>query len=199
MEAWWTSLSTLTQTLYVVAIFFSAFFAWQLVAALVGLGGGEELGGGGAEADEVGPEVDDGAQQGSVAAFKLLSIRSLIAFGMLFGWAGALYLQKGYAVSTAMVYAVIWGGAGMFVVSYFFHTIRRMEESGTPSLDSCLGAEAEVYISIPEGGAGQVRVMESGAVSYISAKAKNGAAIESKTQVLVLRTLDATTVEVEPL
>ena len=44
MEAWWTGLSTLNQGLYIVAIFFSALFLWQLVASLVGLGGGVVVG-----------------------------------------------------------------------------------------------------------------------------------------------------------
>ena len=199
MEAWWTALSTLNQTLYIVAVFFSAVFAWQLVAALVGLGGSVEVGGGGdAGAGDAGPEVDDDAQQGSIDAFKLLSIRSIIAFGMLFGWAGALYLESGYQVSGALIYAVVWGSAGMVLVSYFFHTIRRLEETGNPQLETCIGTEGEVYIDIPEHGAGQVRVTESGAVSYVSARGRDGIAIPGKTTVLVLRTLDATTVEVEP-
>ena len=40
-------------------------------------------------------------------------------------------------------------------------------------------------------------MLESGAISYVSAKGRDGAAIPSKTPVLVLQTLDATTVEVE--
>ena len=193
MEVWWTGLGTLNQGLYVLAVFFSVFFVWQLVAALVGLGGGGDL-------TDVGDAESDGTADvgdGSVAAFKLLSLRSLIAFGMLFGWAGALYLQSGQEVSSALVYAVVWGSAGMVLVSYFFHTIRRLEETGNPRLETCIGTEGEVYIDIPENGAGQVRVMESGAVTYVSAKGRDGTAIPSRTPVRVLQTLDATTVEVE--
>ena len=162
MEVWWTNLSTLNQSLYVLAVFFSVFFVWQLVAALMGLGGGGDL----ADVDDARPDAVEDVQDGSVDAFKLLSLRSLIAFGMLFGWAGALYLQSGQEVSSAILYAVVWGGAGMVLVSYFFHTIRRLEETGNPRLETCVGTEGEVYIDIPEGGSGQVRVMESGAVSF---------------------------------
>ena len=119
MEAWWTQLTTLNQIFYIVAIFFSVFFVWQLVAALVGLGGSEDLGGdSGVDAGDAGPGIDD-TQEESVAAFKLLSIRSVIAFGMLFGWAGAFYLQAGHKVPNALAYALVWGAVGMFLVSYF--------------------------------------------------------------------------------
>jgi hypothetical protein len=40
-------------------------------------------------------------------------------------------------------------------------------------------------------------VMESGAVTVVSARGRNGTAIPSKTPVRVLQTLDATTVEVD--
>lgn len=193
MEVWWTGLSTLNQGLYILAVFFSVFFVWQLVSALIGLGGAAGL----VDVSDVETDATDDGQDGSVAAFKLLSLRSLIAFGMLFGWAGALYLESGEEVTTTMVYAVVWGAAGMVLVSYFFHTIRRLEETGNPSLKTCIGTEGEVYIDIPENGAGQVRLMESGVVTVVSARGRNGTAIPSKTPVRVLQMLDATTVEVD--
>ena len=198
MEAWWAGLSALNQGLYVVAIFFSTLFLWQLVTSLVGLGGGVDVGDD-VSSEDAGSQIDNGLDEGSVEAFKLLSIRSIIAFGMLFGWAGALYLQSGEEVSAALLYGLVWGSAGMVIVAYFFHNIHRLTETGNPKLATCVGTSGEVYIDIPEQGAGQVRVVESGVVSYVSARGKNGTAIPSKTPVQVLRTLDATTVEVEPI
>ncbi len=104
MEAWWTNLTALNQTFFAIAIFFSSLFFWQLLAAPVGLGGGGGADSGDAALDDAGPEIDDGIQDASAAAFKLLSVRSIIAFGMLFGWAGALYLQSGTEVESALLY-----------------------------------------------------------------------------------------------
>ena len=159
-------------------------------------------GGGHADLGDTGPEVDDmghdaGDHHDGSAVFKLLSIRAVIAFGMLFGWAGALYLQSGEGLTDALLYGVFWGAAGMVLVAYFFHTIQRLSETGNPKLETCIGTEGEVYLDIPENGTGQVRVMESGAVSYVSARGRDGAAIPSRTPVLVLRTVDSTTVEVD--
>jgi membrane protein implicated in regulation of membrane protease activity len=199
MEAWWTNLTTLNQILYLVAIFFSTLFAWQFAAALLGLGGGADVGGGDATAGDAGPEIDDMVQDASVAAFKLLSVRSIIAFGMLFGWAGALYLQSGTEVESALLYSLVWGAAAMVAVAYFYHGIQQLTETGNPKLETCVGASGEVYIDIPENGIGQIRVVESGAVSYVSARGKNGAPIPNKTPVWVRRVIDGTTLEVEQI
>jgi len=193
MEAWWTGLTALNQTLYVVAIFFSTLFLWQFVTALIGLGGSIHL-----DIQDTGPEVDDSIHDHGTATFKLLSVRAVIAFGMLFGWAGAMYLQSGMEVAEALLHGLVWGAAGMFVVAYFFYKIQHLSESGTQDLETCVGTSGEVYIDIPEDGAGQVRVMESGAVNFVAAKGRDGIAIPHKTPVHILRTLDMTTVEVEP-
>ena len=200
MDAWWTDLTTLNQILYIVAMFFSAFFVWQLLAVLFGLGSafGASISGDTGIGD-AGPEFNDGLADGTVASFKLLSIRSLIAFGMLFGWAGALYLQRGLDTQTALLYALVWGGAAMAVVAYFFRGIQQLTETGNASLDTCVGTSGEVYLDIPDGGAGQVRVTESGAVAYVSARGKNGMPISTRTPVRILRVVDPTTLEVEPL
>ena len=199
MEAWWTNLTALNQALYALAIFFSSLFLWQLVAALIGLGGGGGVDGGNAALEDAGPEVDDGARDASTAVFKLLSIRSIIAFGMLFGWGSALYLQSGMEVRGALLYGLVWGVGAMVAVAYFFHGIQRLTETGNPKLQTCVGTSGEVYIDIPQDGTGQVRVTESRVVTYVSARGRDGAAIPHQTPVRVLRVIDASTLEVEQI
>jgi membrane protein implicated in regulation of membrane protease activity len=133
----------------------------------------------------------------TVASFKLLSIRSIIAFGMLFAWAGALYLMDSVAVPQAMLYALAWGLAGMLVVSALFYLMRRMTETGNIRLATCVGQPGTVYMDIPADGAGKVRTLVSGTVSFVPARAAGGAALKSGTPITVRRLLDATTVEVE--
>ncbi|MBM4355223.1 MAG: hypothetical protein FJ109_15805, partial [Deltaproteobacteria bacterium] len=128
MMEWWNGLSSLNQGFYAAAAFFSVFFLWQLVSALIGLSGGEDAGVGG-DHDVGGPDAgspdaahaggDDGSHDpgATVSAFKLLSVRSIIAFFTLFCWAGALYLQEGVAISLTLLYAFLWGLAAAVAVS----------------------------------------------------------------------------------
>ncbi len=200
MQIWWTELTPLNQVLYGVAVFFSLLFLWQFIATLIGLGDSADgIAQDGLSADDAGPDVDDGPYDHGAPTFQLLSVRSVIAFGMLFGWAGALYLDAGFSIEESALRALVWGSAGMVLVAYFFYKVQQLSESHTRNLSSCIGNEGEVYIDIPENGTGQIRVMESGAVNYISARGKSGQSIHHKTPVRVLRTLDVTTVEVEPI
>ena len=200
MQAWWIELTPINQTLYGVAVFFSLLFLWQFITALLGLSGSvESFAHDDLNAGDVGPDVDNDLQDHGVATFTLLSVRSVIAFGMLFGWASALYLESGLEIEESFLRGIVWGSAGMALVAYFFYKVQQLSESHNRRLSSCIGNEGEVYIDIPKNGADQIRVMESGAVNYISARSKNGLSIEHQTPVRVLRTIDITTVEVEPI
>lgn len=199
MQAWWSELAPLTQAFYGCAVFFTLLFLWQFITTLTGLGDSADGFTDDFNADDAGPDVDSGPYDHGAATFQLLSLRSVIAFGMLFGWAGALYLDLGLSVEESVLRGLVWGGAGMVLVAYFFYKVQQLSESHNRNLSSCIGNEGEVYIDIPENGTGQIRVMESGSVNYISARSKGGHAIQNKTPIRVLRTLDITTVEVEPI
>jgi len=224
----WPELNTLTRGFYLVALFFSVIAIWQLIATFSGLVGGDDVDvDGDVEGDFDGdvdvdgppqtppdgtglPDIDDlaatrlsdellAADAATIAAFKLLSVRSILAFCTLFSWAGAMYLDQGKETGSALIFAFLWGGAAMGIVAGIFYLMRRLSETGTQRLGSALRRRGVAYLEIPEGGEGQVRVRVSGIVSYVKARGTGGQAIPSGTPVRVVRTLDQTTVEVEPL
>ena len=212
---WWSSLTQLNQMFFAAAAFFSIFFLWQLLAALMGLGG-EEVDVGEAdvgdldvgEADvgdlDVGDvdEFEPGAEAEaaeSMASFKLLSIRSIISFFTLFTWGGALYLYWGTSPSSAMGYSVLWGLAGMCSVALIFWGMRKLTKAGTSDLRTCVGKPGTVYLDIPGDGMGEVRVTVSGVVSYVKARSADGKELKAGTPIRVVRRLDQTTVEVVPV
>jgi hypothetical protein len=135
----------------------------------------------------------------SLATFRLLSIRSVLAFGTLFSWAGALYLQDAVFPVIALIRAVLWGLAGMVIVALFFWVLPRLTEEGTQNLDTAVGTTGQVYINIPEDGLGQIRVLVSGTVSFIRARSRGGHPLAAGTMVRVVQRVDAMTLEVEEL
>ena len=136
---------------------------------------------------------------GGVIAFTLVSIRSVIAFATLFTWAGTLYLISGTSVVLTVVYSLAWGLVAMFAVSYLVHKLVQLQETGNISLWNCIGEEALVYMDIPADGAGKVRVVVSGVLSYVDARTRGEEPLFAGTKVRVSRILDANTIEVVPM
>lgn len=207
MQAWWDNLTALNQGFYIAAAFFSVFLVWQLLAALIGLAGGEEADADltdahDADADALDAheldhgEFTDAAE--SMAAFRLLSIRSVLAFCTLFAWAGALYLQNGKEITWAMLFAILWGAVAMIVVALIFHTMRKMTETGTMRLASCVGTSGVVLLDIPAGGTGEARVTVSGAVQRLKARGLGDQGVPAGTPIVVHRLLAPDILEVKP-
>jgi membrane protein implicated in regulation of membrane protease activity len=194
----------LVDAYWIAAVFFSVLFGWQLLSTLLGgFGGAEHVDTGGTDVHDVGPagghDVQESTVHGadSMASFKLLSVRSVTAFGLLFGWAGILYTRAGTSVDRTLIYSVLWGCVGMAIVSALFYFLMRMAETGTRRLETCVGQRATVYMDIPKGGTGQVRTMVSGVISFVNARSVSDEALAAGTPVVVKRLLDANTVEVE--
>jgi hypothetical protein len=183
------------------ALFFSVLFGWQLLATLFGhFGGGDNIDAGAAhDVGAGGHDVAAGhdAAVDSVASFKLLSIRSMTAFGLLFGWAGVLYHRAGVSENLTILYSLIWGFVGMLIVSALFYFFMRMTESGTRRLSTAVGQPATVYMDIPTGGAGQVRVLCGGSICFVSARSVGGEAMKAGAAVVIKRVIGPNVVEVE--
>ena len=110
-----------------------------------------------------------------------------------------MYLNMGVPMGAALLYAFGWGLAGWAVVLVLINLMRRLTETGTAKLSTCVGAAGSVYLDIAAGGQGEVRVPVSGVMSLVKARAAGDGQIKPGTAVRVVRMLDKTTVEVQPV
>lgn len=204
MESWWQGISALNKVFAMSALAFTALFLWQIFLMILGMdtGGHDHLGGGGVDhgsLDHTGGgsgEHADGAGEEAVT-FTLVSVRSLIAFGMLFSWAGTLYLAGGTSPILAILYSAAWGLAAMFLVSFVLFWLLRQQERGNASVWTAIGEEGTVYMNIPHEGTGKIRVMVSGAISFVNARSRDGSPLLAGTKVRVVGVVDDATLEVE--
>lgn len=196
---WWSGLDPVNQWFYAAAFFFSAFFLWQLIAAVMGLSGDHDVTSSvDTMADhDVGDVTAAHDASATIEIFRLLSFRSVLAFFTMFTWAGSLYMNKGRAVSLALVYATLWGLGGMVVVAGLMYLMRKATESGNSNLGTCVGGGGTVYLNIAADGEGEVRVNVSGVVHTVRARAADGAALKAGTLIHVKRVLGPNMVEVE--
>jgi hypothetical protein len=204
MTEWWNTLTHLNQAFYCSATFFSVFFLWQMLAALLGLAGDET------DVD-VDSDMDVDAQDGmddfeadaaddstaTLVAFKLLSIRAIITFCTLFSWGCALYLSRGDSVGRAMGVSTVWGLAGMASVALLLSWLPKLAHTGTRNINTALGTQGTVYLDIPADGAGEVRISVSNVISYTKARSATGKPLKTGTPIVVTRVIDQTSVEVK--
>lgn len=132
----------------------------------------------------------------ALGSFRLISVRSVLAFLTLFSWAGALYLGRGWSSMQAFLLAALWGAMGMVAVAAIFWAIPRLTEEGTMSVAKTIGMTATVYVNIPRQGTGQVRILVGDRISYLRARSATGYGIKAGTAVRVVG-LDGTVLEVE--
>ena len=213
MIDWWNGLSTLNQGFYAAAGFFSLLFLWQFIASMIGLAGGDvdietgaeadvdvdiDVGDGGLDLDDIeAHSIEDAAE--STMAFRILSVRAILAFLTLFSWAGAMYLDGGKSTGEALVLAVAWGIGAWVFVAVLIHWMKRLAETGTQRISTCVGKRGSVYLDIPSDGQGEVRVNVSGVISLVKARASGGDALKAGTPVHVVRALEGNSVEVRPV
>lgn len=202
MEAWWEGLSALNKVFAIFALAFSVAFIVQMIMMVLGLDAhGHDIGGSDIHAvdmHDVG-HASDADHGGPGVTLTFLSVRSIMAFGTLFTWAGTLYLATGTSLILAIIYSVLWGLAGLFAVSFLLYWLLRMQEIGNVPLWKAVGEEGTVYMDIPEEGTGKVRILCGGTICFVNARSKSNKPLLAGTPVKAVGTLDARTLEVELL
>lgn len=148
------------------AIVGTVFFALRLILLSVGHG------------MEVTTDLDiDPGHSDPTEGFKVLSVQSIAAFMMGFGWAG-LGALKGTGLTVGVSLGVAtFGGVGMvWLAALLLKGVYDLERSGNINLNSAVGSEAQVYAQIPAGGSGygQVRLTINGRQRYVKAASEGG-------------------------
>jgi hypothetical protein len=155
----------------VTAVIGTLFFLGRTVIMLVG--GDTDLhhdlgfnAAGGHAGGELGDHTD------SSTAFKILSIQTIAAFLMGFGW-GGLGVVRGWGmpVFIGVGVGVVTGSGMAWVLGKLLIWIARMQSSGTLSMESALYEEGTVYVRIPaaRAGRGLVRVVVDDRMQYYPA------------------------------
>ncbi len=162
------------------------------------------LGGFGADVDadadvDVDVDVDaDSDGSDSTDAFKLLSIQSIAAFLMGFGWGGVSgIIGLDWGLGLSLLLGVGFGVALMWLLGILMKAVYGLQSSGNIRIDNAIGLQGTVYAQIPAKGQGkgQVRlVIENRARMYNAASA--GEAISTNTAVRVTHVNDDNTLTV---
>ena len=195
---WWDALSGLEKFYWAIALPFTAFFAVQFLLTLIGLDGDHDV--------DLDHDIDvgDGGDTSIAEAgdsFQLFSIRSIISFFTIFGWAGITFLHLGWHPIGATIMAIVLGTGMMFLVSYIFHWMIRMQEDGTMNIHNAIFETGEVYIPIPANGKGKgkIQIAVQGTLRELEAITEGNINIPTGTKVKVKEIIDDEVLVVEPV
>ena len=218
MRIWWESLTLLQRVFACVAIPSTLLLVVQLALSLIGLGDHEsdldhdgvpdsvdlehdgipdgiDLDGDGvpdiavADLDHDGvPDGDHGSVSESLGSLRLFTLRGILAFLAVWGWAVLAITRAGRPWLMGVLLGLVLGAAAMVLIAVVMKMILRLQADGTVSLANAVGSGGEVYLSVPplRAGEGKVNVVIQETMTECAAVTDEEAAIPTGAKVTVV-------------
>lgn len=188
MNEWWAELAREEQVFYGIAIVSSLVMFIQLVLTLIG-----------AEFDS--PDGDFELEGGD-GDLGVLSIRTICAFFVGFGWGGLTALKQYDAtIIVASGAGFLTGSIFLFGVLWTMRALHSLKDDGTVDIKNAIGKVGSVYLPIPPNreGTGQIQVMIQGRERTVIAITDSPAELDNRERVTVVDLIDQQTILVAPI
>ena len=172
---WWNSLDLAAQIFYCIAIPASVILLIQTVLTFIGIGDGAEAD---ADADvDIPDDADtpDGVFGGDTVTethdfvglegLRVLTLRGIIAFFVVFGWVGVVMDSFDIKLYITIPVAFVCGVAIMFVLALIFRSLMKLRNNGNIDNKNAIGVSGKVYLTVPPSrqGQGKVQIIVQGA------------------------------------
>ncbi len=202
MAVWWESLSVLQQVFAYFAIPATIILIVQTILVLFGIGDNDLDTGDGLDAFDA-DDFGDGGDgfEGAGDGLALFSIRGIVAFFSVGGWAGIVVAERINSAFISIVIAFIAGAVALYSVALLFKLAAGLQSKGNLALENAVGKTAKVYITIPgsRAGFGKVTLTFQGRFAECDAVTDEGDALHTGALVTVTGLADASTLIVAPL
>ena len=180
----WSQISVLEQVFWIITIPATVFFVILLVLTIIG-----------AETDtgvDATTDVDASIADGDIIPFQFLSLKNIVAFFTVFGWAGVGFINAGLSPMLVILLAFICGFLMMILMATLFYMMSKLAESGTLKMKNAIGKLGEVYLVIPanRGGMGKVQLNVQGSLRTLEAITDDPDNIPTSAIVEVLNVID---------
>lgn len=195
--------SNMEYTFWMCAVGGTLFFLLRVMVAVVGGFGHDDFdtdGHGDVHAHDVdGHDAHDGHGHESDVAFKLLSLNSVSAFIMMFGWAGlTAYSEYQLGNFLSFLIALVVGFITMMLTSYLFVLAHKLTSEGANfKIEQTVGQTAKVYQRIPANGRGKIHITVNGMLRELDALSEGDEEIESFNPVTITEVVAPSLVRVK--
>ena len=201
MSIWWASLTGPEHVFYIIAFASTLFLVIQLLLNLIGLAGHDIDADASAGADiphDVSLDHVDAAHHTGLA---FISVRTVVAFFVGFGWAGVVMLSSKVSLPLTALFAFFIGLVFLVTIYYLMKAIFKLSETGNIDFKNAIGQSGTVYIPIPARGqgTGQVQVVVQGRLRELPAVTEEEAALPSGTPIKVTDIMGDSTMVVRKL
>jgi len=196
---WWLSLGLAGQIMATAAIPMTVVMLLQLLLMIFGFGFGTPDSD--ADVDSCDSPANEAGTYGNSSLFKVFTIRGIVAFFALGGWAGLAALAAGLQLIWAIQIALLAGVAAMILASLAIRLALRMQDSGNLNINNALSQPAEVYITIPalRANTGKITMLLQERFVELDAVTDSETALIPKTKVEVIGVVDKDCLLVRPI
>src|SRR6478609_10431911 len=161
MEAfgtWWDGLSLILKIYWSIAAPFTLFFLLQLIVSFFGGDTPDDL-----------PDSEIDSDHG--IGFQFFTLKNLVGFFTIFGWAGIACIEAGLSLILTMIISTLAGMSMMGIMAGLFYLLMKAGADGTLKMNKAIGQSGEVYLTIQSkrGGVGKVQVKVMGALRTLDA------------------------------
>lgn len=119
-------------------------------------------------------------------SFDFLSIQSILAFFMGFGWVGLAGLKQWHlSLVLTTVAAVGFGLVLMFLTAYLMFLIKKLNHKVVKNYSACIGTTAKAYTAFQPKNEGQIEITVNGKLTVEKALNDSEEEIEAFSQVKV--------------
>ena len=186
MLDWWSSISLESEIFYAIGIVALAVLLMQIFLTLIGIDAHHD-------ADLSGGVHDSG--------LGLLSVRTITAFFVGFGWGGVIILNHGHSLPMAVLGGFATGFVFLLTTAFLIHNLLRLQSSGNLNYRNAIGVVGTVYSTIPgaERGGGQLELMIQGRLTMAEAYTKAAHDLKPNSKARVVDLIGESTLLVEPL
>ncbi len=134
------------------------------------------------------PDGDHGSVSESLGSLRLFTLRGILAFLAVWGWAVLAITRAGRPWLMGVLLGLVLGAAAMVLIALVMQLILRLQADGTVSLQNAVGAGGEVYLSVPplRSGEGKVNVVIQDTMTECAAVTDEDAPIPTGASVTVV-------------
>lgn len=211
---WWNSLGLASQVLYCIAIPSTLVLLIQTVLMFIGFDEGAD---GDIDVDvdiDADADISDAVSHDGVfkdgdidsvndvsglESLHIITVRSVIAFFVIFGWVGIVMQSAGVSLPITLVVASGSGLVTMIGIAYLFRLVMRLKSNGTTDNRNAVGIAGKVYLTVPpsRSGEGKVNIILQGAYVERNAVTDETESIPTGCEIIVVGTSGQTSLVVK--